>query len=213
MTTLEIFEKVNLVMPIEQRRFFNFFEDTVSELVSTYGGDFVFENDIVLNYAHEENSETEWSFEKTIDIQNIKEIQMLADMENGAEVSIYALYDGEEFDASTSHLVYQSNVDGLKKAVTIYPKKTAGKITLHVVGLGYVKLYEIDVFAEYAAPKSITEEIVVKPLYHNAIVDNILFLAGGEDSRKSEFIRKSREAYLNYWNINAKGRRMQKARW
>ena len=44
MTILEIFEKVNLIMPIEQRRFFNFFEDTVSELQSLYSG-FVFEKD------------------------------------------------------------------------------------------------------------------------------------------------------------------------
>ena len=41
MTILEIYEKVNLVVPIEQRIFFNFFEDTVNELQSLYG-DFVF---------------------------------------------------------------------------------------------------------------------------------------------------------------------------
>ena len=41
MTILEIFEKVNLVIPIEQRVFFNFFADTVNELQSLYG-DIVF---------------------------------------------------------------------------------------------------------------------------------------------------------------------------
>ena len=41
---LEIFEKVNLTMPIEQRRFFNYFDDTVTELQSMYSG-FVFEKD------------------------------------------------------------------------------------------------------------------------------------------------------------------------
>lgn len=37
MTLLEIYEKVNLTAPIEQRRFFNYFEDTVNELLSLYG--------------------------------------------------------------------------------------------------------------------------------------------------------------------------------
>lgn len=38
MTVLEIFEKVNLIIPLEQRRFFNFFNDTVNELLSKYNG-------------------------------------------------------------------------------------------------------------------------------------------------------------------------------
>ena len=111
MTILEIFEKVNLIMPIEQRRFFNFFEDTVSELQSLYSG-FVFEKD-----------------------------------------------------------------------------------------------------AEYLPPKTLFDENVVKPLYHNAIVDNIVFLAGGNETYKSEFIRKSRDAYLKYWNDNARGRKIRRMRW
>ena len=111
MSILEIFEKVNLAIPIEQRRFFNFFEDTVAELQSMYSG-FVFEKD-----------------------------------------------------------------------------------------------------AKYQLPKSLSDENVVRPLYHNAIVDNILFLAGGEEVRKTEFIRKSRDAYLKYWNDNAKGKKMKRLRW
>lgn len=111
MTILEIFEKVNLVIPIEQRVFFNFFEDTVNELMSLYG-DFVF-------------------------IQN----------------------------------------------------------------------------TEYTPPKSLTDDNVVLPLYHNAIVDNILFLVGKGEQYKGEFIRKSKDAYLTYWNDNAKGRRIRRMRW
>ena len=107
MTILEIFEKVNLVIPIEQRIFFNFFEDTVNELQSLYG-DFVFIKD-----------------------------------------------------------------------------------------------------KEYTPPESLNDENVVLPLYHNAIVDNIIFLAGGEETRKAEFIRKSRDAYLKYWNDNAKGKKVK----
>ena len=44
MTLLEIFEKVNLVIPLEQRRFFNYFNDTVNELNTLYDG-FVFESE------------------------------------------------------------------------------------------------------------------------------------------------------------------------
>jgi hypothetical protein len=111
MTILEIFEKVNLVVPIEQRRFFNFFADTVNELQSLYG-DFVF-------------------------------------MEN----------------------------------------------------------------TKYTPPTSLEDDNVVLPLYHNSIVDNILFLANMGETYKSEFVRKSNDAYLKYWNDNAKGRRVRRMRW
>lgn len=111
MTILEIFEKVNLTAPIEQRKFFNFFEDTVNELQSLYR-DFVFIED-----------------------------------------------------------------------------------------------------AKYALPKSLTDDNAVLPLYHNSIVDNILFLAGMGETYKGEFIRKSKDAFLKYWNDNAKGRRIRRMRW
>lgn len=111
MTILEIYEKVNLLVPIEQRVFFNFFEDTVNELQSLYR-DFVFIKD-----------------------------------------------------------------------------------------------------TEYTPPESLTDENVVLPLYHNPIVDNILFLANKGEYYKSEFIRKSKDAYLKYWNDNAKGRRIRRMRW
>ena len=114
MTILEIFEKVNLVVPIEQRRFFNYFDDSVNELQSLYG-DFVFIKD-----------------------------------------------------------------------------------------------------KKYTPPERLTDtedDIAVLPLYHNAIVDNILFLANAGETYKSEFIRKSKDAYLKYWNDNAKGRRIRRMRW
>ena len=111
MTLLEMFEKVTLVMPLEQRRFFNHFNDTVDELSATYGG-FVFESE-----------------------------------------------------------------------------------------------------ADYTPPKTLSDDVGVLPLYHNAIVDNILYLAGREEALKSEFLRKSKEAYLKYWNDNAKGRRIKRMRW
>lgn len=111
MSILEIFEKVNLVTPIEQRRFFNYFEDTVDELQALYSG-FVFEKD-----------------------------------------------------------------------------------------------------TEYQPPEALSDINALLPLYHNSIVDNIIFLAGGEEAYKNEFIRKSRAAYLKYWNDNAKGRKIKGMRW
>ena len=111
MTLLEIFEKVNLVIPIEQRKFFNYFEDTVNELLSLYR-DFVLIED-----------------------------------------------------------------------------------------------------KEYTPPENLQDENVVLPLYHNSIVDNILFLANAGEVYKSEFMRKSKDAYLKYWNDNAKGRRIRRMRW
>lgn len=111
MSILEIFEKVNLITPIEQRRFFNFFDDTVRELQASYSG-FVFEKD-----------------------------------------------------------------------------------------------------TEFEPPENLFDANVVLPLYHNAIVDNIVFLENGEETRKSEFIRKAREAYLKYWNDNAKGRKIRRLEW
>ena len=113
MTLLEIFEKVNLAVPLEQRRFFNHFEDSVNELASMYDS-FVFEDD-----------------------------------------------------------------------------------------------------KSYTPPKSLSDDNAVRPLYHNAIVDNIIYLAGQgqNEAYKGEFMRKSRLAFLKYWNDNAKGKRVKRMRW
>ena len=132
MTILEIFEKVNLIIPMEQRMFFNLFEDTVNELQALYG-DFIF----------------------------IKS-------ENLAEESAK---DGE-------------NQETVKTNST-----------------------------EYTPPKSLNDDNVVLPLFHNAIVDNILFLANKGEIYKSEFLRKSKDAYFRYWKDNAKGRRIRRMRW
>ena len=156
MTILEIFEKVNLIIPIEQRVFFNFFEDTVNELQSLYG-DFVF-----LKHVKEDNSQSDGSSNKAVDIYG----------------NVYI----------NGNLEKDANFDELMNSAT-------------------------SVDNEYTPPKSLNDVNVVLPLYHNAIVDNILFLANKGEHYKSEFIRKSRDAYLKYWNDNAKGRRIRRMRW
>lgn len=107
MTLLEMYEKVNLTLPLEQRRFFNYFNDSSEELLSLYGN-FALEKDV-----------------------------------------------------------------------------------------------------PYKAPESLSDNIAVRALYHTAIVDNILFLAGQGDAYKSEFLRKAHNAYLKYWNENARGRKLK----
>lgn len=111
MSLLEIFEKVNLILPIEQRRFFNYFEDTINELQSMYNG-FVLEKDM-----------------------------------------------------------------------------------------------------NFKPPTALDDKNMILPLYHSAVVDNIVFLAGGEEVHKNEFLRKAHNAYLKYWNDNAKGRKMKRIDW
>ena len=111
MTLLEIFEKVNLVIPLEQRRFLNYFDDTVNELRSTYDK------------------------------------------------------------------------------------------------------FVIEAGGEYTPPKTLSDSVSVLPLYHNAIVDNILFLSGQGEAYKGEFIRKAKLAYTQYWRDNAKGKRVKRMRW
>lgn len=66
----------------------------------------------------------------------------------------------------------------------------------------------------YKIPDTIEDDNVVRPLYWNAIVDNILFLTGnGTEARKTEFARKARDAYGHYWSENAKGKRLKRLRW
>ena len=60
---------------------------------------------------------------------------------------------------------------------------------------------------------SLDEDFEVLPLYHEAVADNILFLAGADEAYKSEFLRKSNDAWLAYWNRYAKGRRIRRGRW
>ena len=111
MTISEMYEKVNLILPTEQRKFFNYFNDTVSELVSLYGDSVI----------------------------------------------------------------------------------TSQKRNKEIIDL--------------------TDDNVVQPLYHNSMVDNILFYLTKKQEYKGEFIRKSREAWLKYWNDRANGKRQRRMRW
>jgi hypothetical protein len=58
--------------------------------------------------------------------------------------------------------------------------------------------------------KDLEEELILLPLYHPALADNILYLSNAGDVYKQEFIRKARDAWLKYWNGDAKDRKVKK---
>ena len=99
-------------------------------------------------FNHDWYFETDLITNKTVDIKHIKKLQMLVDVAEGANVKVYILYDDEEFDANTSHLVYSSKKHG-RLPIRVKPRKTANYgFRLHFEGAGYVKLYELEVFIE-----------------------------------------------------------------
>ena len=100
------------------------------------------------NYRHSWSFETDLITNETVNIKHIKKIQMFADIASGANIKAYILYDDEEFDEDTSHLVYSSTGYG-QKPIRVKPRKTASYgIKLHIEGYGYVKLYEMELFME-----------------------------------------------------------------
>jgi hypothetical protein len=131
-------------------------------------------NSRVLSFAHNKNGMymlcmngnvykmdtdiyADWSFEtdlitnKTVDIKHIKKLQMLTEIEAGASINVYAVYDDGAFDKS-SHLLYSfTNETGktIQKPIRVKPRQTANYgFKLHIEGSGYVKLYELEIFVE-----------------------------------------------------------------
>ena len=96
----------------------------------------------------------EWAFEtdlitnNTVDIKHVKKLQMLGDFEN-SDLDVYILYDDEVFNAETSHKVYSRTDLNGKKPIRVKPRKTAHYgFKLHFEGVGYAKLYELEMFTE-----------------------------------------------------------------
>lgn len=99
-----------------------------------YGQPWCFETDLITN--------------ETVNIKHVKKIQMFADIAANANMKVYILYDDEEFDVDTAHLVYSSTGRG-QKPIRVKPRQTASYgIKLHVEGYGYVRLYELELFME-----------------------------------------------------------------
>ena len=95
-----------------------------------------------------------WAFEtdlmtnQTVDIKHIKKLQMLGDFTD-CDVDVYILYDDEVFNAETSHKVYSRTALSGKKPIRVKPRNTAHYgFKLHFEGVGYAKLYELEIFAQ-----------------------------------------------------------------
>lgn len=108
------------------------------------------------SYSHNWSFETDLITNETVNIKHIKKLQILAEMAANAKIQVYILYDNEEFDANTSHLVY-SGQGGSKKAIRVRPRRTAHYgIKLHVEGYGYVRLYELEIGLETGGDMYVT---------------------------------------------------------
>lgn len=104
----------------------------------------------------------EWRFEtdlvtnKSVDIKHIKKIQMLVEHPIESELNIYILYDDEDYfklpqsERDKRH-VFSSlikNTSG-KYPIRVKPRKTANYgFKLHIQGIGYAKIYGLEIFVE-----------------------------------------------------------------
>lgn len=95
-----------------------------------------------------------WAFEtdlmtnQTVDIKHIKKLQMLGDFAD-CDLDVYILYDDEVFNAKTSHKVYSRTALNGKKPIRIKPRMTSHYgFKLHFEGVGYAKLYELEIFTQ-----------------------------------------------------------------
>ena len=101
-----------------------------------------------IDYSHDWFFETDLITNKTVDIKHIKKLQMLVELGRGADIQVYILYDDEEFDENTSHLVYSIKRTG-KFPVRVKPRRTANYgFKLHIGGYGYAKISELEIFME-----------------------------------------------------------------
>jgi hypothetical protein len=74
---------------------------------------------------------------------------MLGDFAD-CDLDVYILYDDEVFNAQTSHKVYSRTELIGKKPIRVKPRNTAHYgIKLHFEGVGYAKLYELEIFTQY----------------------------------------------------------------
>ena len=84
---------------------------------------------------------------QTVNIKHISKLQMLVYIEGS--MKIYALYDGEEFGADKSHLLYDSGGKTGMIPIRVKPRMTANYgFKLHFEGHGYVRLYEMELRTE-----------------------------------------------------------------
>lgn len=211
MTLLDVYEKVNLVVPLEQRRFFNYFNDSVNELQSLFAG---YDKD----YVMEEGKEF-----KPLKSLHVPEGKHYFDEALAAGTYFFTWsYEEGNLKAGIYNFTISSQIpaDGY---IEIVFRGTVLPIDMCTISTYDDEGTSIQTGVSINKGKSGTDigeiedtgepKYVVRPMYYDAIVENILFLAGAGEQHKSEFIRKGRNAFLKYWTENAKGRRVRRMRW
>lgn len=158
MTILEIFERVNLMLPLAQRLFINYLNDTQSELETMFN----------------------------INLLTIYGTQM--DIHADSEIG-EGLPDGE---VDTTKTYFDTETE------TYYTYATAWEV-LSIIDVPMIT--------------SLTSITKIAPLYHIAMVDNILYMATNSEAFKVGFINKARQAYSTYWGKHAKGKKMGRRTW
>lgn len=96
-------------------------------------------------YSHKWSFETDIVLNKSVNITHIDKIQILCDMSDDSDISVYALYGDEEFDENTSHLLCRRSGEG-RKVIRVRPRMTADYgFRLHFEGFGYARIYQMEI--------------------------------------------------------------------
>ena len=225
MKLIEIYEKVHMKMPLEERRFFNYFNDTVAELLSAVPPRYVTETGKRFEPMYSLNTNIEYAVRPLYAPAIVDNILYMAgyDSENAAfykqefirkAQEAYKTYWNHEAvtrrgEPENPILMIEEMVnvrtpidqrrffDYLNETVTELMSIVPPRFVLKE-GKSFEPIYSADA------------EWVIRPLYTSAIADNILYKLGFDQNGsfyKSEFVRKSNAAYLTYWNDHAHGKK------
>lgn len=83
----------------------------------------------------------------TVSIKHLRKIQMTAFAQDNASFRVWALYDNEEFNEATSHLLFDSCGKTGLFPVRVKPRMTANyALKLRIDGVGYVKIYGLECY-------------------------------------------------------------------
>lgn len=107
-----------------------------------YNHEWSFETDLITRQSSSKSSAT------SMNIKHIRKVQMMVDLADGANLKVYALYDGEPFNKDMNP-IYDSNGKTGRLIVRVKLRKSAHYgVKIHVEGYGYAKLYDLELFMQ-----------------------------------------------------------------
>ena len=116
-------------------------EDVYSDYVDAYGDSSVTDDGAWW-------FETDFFAAGRIDVRRVKKISLMCEIDNGADVSVYLLKDGEKWSAS-SRKVLESNTGGMRMLRQMI-RQTSGYIhRVRICGHGKVKFYALELQISY----------------------------------------------------------------